>query len=373
MTDLTCPACGAPTLSDATECPSCHLAVELFAPVQEAAGGTDVDPSYIRTIGEILAAVDLAHPAPPIETPPMALLSRPSRFPAPPPPRTPAAPIRTPEALRPLVELPALPAATSAGVLKRQIDEYFQVGRRAGLDFTDFKERAGAAMLTDDVPSLEVLSRDLFVHLTASLTDEYEAVLTRRNELAQLIPTPTPDVELEASRTALGRGDLTGAQRRLHHVSEELNRLEQEWEVVQILTTEADLLAETIRDLGQDPTPALGPLIAGRALVAEGRRPEAERMLARASIALWSILQPGLVRDLQRLKDRILDLRAGGNDIDPAVEQLRALTTELRKRNFVGTVVAYRRLKVLADHDRSNLEGPAAVVVAPEIRARPYP
>ncbi|MGA8425138.1 MAG: zinc ribbon domain-containing protein [Thermoplasmata archaeon] len=371
MTDLTCPACGAATPPDAKDCPGCHLSVELFAAVQEAAGGSTSDPSYIRTIGEILSAVDLTHPAAPMETPALALLSRPSRFPAPVPPHAPAIPVRTPEPVRPILELPALPAATSASVLKRQVDEYFQLGRRAGLDFTDFKERAGAAMLTDDVPSLEVLSRDLFVHLTAALTDDYEAISGRRNELAQLIATPTPDVEIEAARTALGRGDLVGAQRRLRHVSEELGRLEEEWEVVQILTTEADLLAETIRDLGQDPTPALGPLIAGRALVSEGRRAEAEQMLARASIALWSVLQPVLVRDLLRLKELILDLRGSGNDIEPAVEQLRALTVELRKRNFVGTVVAYRRLKVLVDHGASEPEGNPIPVLAPELRARP--
>jgi hypothetical protein len=308
-----------------------------------------------------------------METPPLALLSRPSRFPAPVPPHSPATPVRTPEAVRPVVELPALPAAQGVSVLKRQIDEYFQLGRRAGLDFTDFKERAAAAMLTDDVPSLEVLSRDLFVHLTAALTEQYEAVLGRRNELAQLIPTPAADGELEESRTALAQGDLVTAHRHLHQVSAALGRLEEEWEVIRILTTEADLLAETIRDLGKDPTPALGPLIAGRALVAEGRRGEAEPMLARASIALWSLLQPVLVRDLQRLKDAILDLRAGGNDTEPAVEQLRALTIELRKRNFVGTVVAYRRLRVLVDHGGTTLDAAPVAGAVPEVPARPYP
>ena len=374
MPVLTCPACGSTPAEGATECPGCHLAVELFDAVRDAAGGNPEDPNYVKAIGDLLSAVELSAAASAPAQQPAGIMSRPPRV----APVSPAPKPATPAPSRPVPEvdssvpLPALPEKHALSALKQQVDDYLMLARRAGVTTKGFSERAATAMMTDDVPSLEALARDLFVHLSARMTEEYQAILARRNEIAQLIPTPSADVELQSSKAALARGDLAGASRRLRHVTEELSRLEQEWEVVQILTTENDLLAETVRELGGDPTPALGPLVAGRAMVAEGRRNDAEQMLARGTLALWSVLQPPLVKELHRMKERIVERKDSGDEVEPALEQMRALLIELKKRNFVGTIVAYRRLRVLIGGTDDALAGGPAIPEAVGVRAPPH-
>jgi hypothetical protein len=346
-----CPACGSEVDPDAAECPSCHLSTTLFAAVRDAAGsGSEHDPTYLRTIGELLATVEVTAPAPLPPEPAHGLMSRPIGGPAlrraPPSSRPPP---RVAAAIPPIRELPALPAGLPFAETRRRLDEYFQVGRRLGLDFTDFETRFGAAVLSEDLPSLEVLSREIFVHLVSALAEEFESALARRNELAQLVPTPSADVELGSVRQALEVGDLRGAQRRLEHIRDELTRVEEDWEVGRILVTECDLLAETLRELGGDPAPATGPLEEGRRCFAEGRRADAERLLARAAVALWTVLEPRFFEDLKRLRDRMVESRSAGGDVAPAVQELRDVATELRQRNFVGTVVAYRRLRAFLD------------------------
>jgi len=185
----------------------------------------------------------------------------------------------------------------------------------------------------------------MFVHLISVIAEEFEAALARRNELAALAPTPSPDVELEAIRQAIAIADLPGAQRRLAHVRDELQRSEEEWAVGRILVTEGELLASTVRELGGDPAPALGPFEEGRRLVRIGRRTDGERLLARGAVALWAVLEPRLLDDLHKLRDRLIEIRSGGADIEPAVGEIRSVLTELRQRNFVGTIVAYRRVR----------------------------
>jgi hypothetical protein len=192
----------------------------------------------------------------------------------------------------------------------------------------------------------------MFVHLVSALAEEFEAVVARRNELAAFVPTPSADVEIDAIRRAISQGDLPGGQRRLAHVRDEIQRAEEEWEVGKILVTEAEMLATTVRELGGDPGPALGPLEEGRKMVRAGRRTEGERLLARGAVALWTVLEPLLVEDLGRLKGRLSELRSAGLDIRPAVDELRAVMTELRQRNFVGTIVAYRRARAFVEQNR---------------------
>jgi hypothetical protein len=346
----TCPACGIEVAVPGGECPRCHLSSELFEPVREAAQGTaDQDPAYLRTIGELLATVELERPAAP--GPVTGLLSRPGSSaplsevdPVPLPVPRPVSPVE------PIVDLPAMPAPTTAlPELERRIREYLQVGRRLQLDFTDFETRAHSAALATDVDSLEVLAREMFVHLSSTVVEEYESLLAVRNELAQMLPTSSADVELAAVRRAIRVGDFPGAVRRLQLVRDELGEVEQQWQVGRILVTEGELMSATIRELGGDPTPAAGPLEQGRRLFAEGHRAESERVLARAAIALWTLLQPLLMADLRRLRDRMIEVRATGLDIEPAVRELRAVSVELRHRNFVGTVVAFRRLRAFVD------------------------
>ncbi len=353
-----CPACGALVASGESECPSCHLAADLFQPVREAAGDVAAaDPAYVRTMAELLATVDLSQPVSPAAEPARGLLSRPPRFPAlgvaeaAPPPKVPAGG----ELLSPLRNLPALPAPPTAVEMRRRIEEYFAIGRRLGLDFTDFEARANAARLVDDTASMEVLSREMFVHVSSALAEEYESALARRNELAQLVRTGSADVELAAIQRAVATGDLVGAQRRLAHVRDELGRVEEEWQVGRILVTECELLAATVRELGGDPTPALGPLEEGRRLIARGQRKAGEDLLARAAVAVWTVLQPRFLEDLHRMRDRLSEFRGSGVEVAPALAELRIVAVALRERNFAEAIVAYRRLRAFVD--RTSVPG----------------
>jgi hypothetical protein len=334
-------------------CPKCHLSHALFNAVREAAGPlAGADPVSLQTIGEILAAVDLVTPAEPTGT--HALLAHSPRLPALRSVEPPAAP-EPPRESTPLGELrdlPGLPAGRTEEELDRKIEDYFHLGRRLGLDFTEFESRHNAADLVEDRTVLEAVAREMFVHLVSALAEEFEGVVARRNELAAFVPTPSADVEIDAIRRSMAQGDLAGAQRRLAHVRDEMQRAEEEWEVGKILVTEAELLATTVRELGGDPNPALGPLEEGRKMVRAGRRTEGERLLARGAVALWTVLEPLLVEDLRRLKDRLGELRSAGLDIRPAVEELRVVMTELRQRNFVGTIIAYRRARAFVEQNR---------------------
>lgn len=361
---LSCPACGFDNADDVSECGRCHLAAGLFEPVREAVGVPESDPKYLEAVTELLALVDseTAPPAPATETGP-GVLQQPARFPSAPA----AVPATTvPPAPRPpdfLPPLPALPPGAGVPLLRHQVDEYLQLGRRQGVDLEHFSVRARQAVLAQDRPSLERLSRDLFVTMAAALTEQYEWVLAKRNDLNSLVPTPEADVELESCRAALAIGDLAGTQRRLRAVDEALTDLEDHWATVQILTTEADLLAETIRELGGNPGPALGPLEEGRRLVRDGQRDVAEPVLARATLALWTVLNPLFSRELKRLKEAILARRDEGSDSRAALVPLRDLAGHLTRRNFGAAVASYRRLRQSVDAplaDRPTVVPPAS-------------
>ena len=349
MVALTCPACGAEVPDAAPVCPKCRLSESLFQSVREAAGAEEtVSPASLRTIGELLSSVDLDAPAEPPATT-EALLARPLRFPAMPPTPSSIAPLEAPTAPAPIGAFPELPLATTEAELDARYDEYRHVGRRLGLDFGDFESRGAAARLVRDTPSLATVVREMFVHLTSALTEEYDAALAQRNELAAFSPVGAVDAALDAARRALVRRDVTGAQRRLALVRDELHQSEEEWAVGRILVTEGELLAATVRELGGDPGPALGPFESGRRLIQSGRRSEGERLLARGAIALWTVLEPRLIAELYRLRDRLLEIRSAGGEIQGPVEELRTGLAELRQRNFVGTVVSYRRVRAFVD------------------------
>lgn len=358
-----CPACGADAPASASECPQCHLSVALFSAVTEAAGPAGPeDPEYVRTIAELIQSVDLPTTAPAAEAAstaapepigPSAVLS----------PEAPPSPIRTPEPLRSLPGLPALPTPAVGPELRRRAEEYEALARRLDVDVREFSARVNAATLTDDGAALDVVVREMFVHLASALTEEFDSELARRNELSALIPTPSADVEINAVRRAMMVGDLPGAHRRLVHVHDDLVRIEEEWATGRILITACDLLSETIRFLGGDPAPALGPLHEGRRLLGLGKRDEGERLLARSAYALWAILAPRFFADLQRLRDRILVLRDAGVATGPALTELRGVATELRRRNFVGTIACYRQLRSLVTR---TLVAPPAPLAAPD-------
>jgi hypothetical protein len=360
-----CPACGVEVPAERTDCPGCHLATSLFGAVKEAAGRTgDTDPAFLSTVAELIRSVDLEGAPDPAPAP----LLRPS-----PTSRGPAVldlprsePELRPEPVRPLQGIPPLPAPARGEALRQRASDYLRLSRRLGLDLTGLSARVSSAETAGDEHSLDSAVREIFVHVASGLAVEFEEELARRNEIAQLVPTPSADVELDAIRGAIGAGDLVGADRRLTHVQDELARLEDIWATGRILIASCDLLSETLTELGGDPTPALGPLREGRRLLSSGRRETAERLLARGSLALWALLEPRFFDELKRVRDRLLELRSSGAELGPALADLRAVSTELRRRNFVGTIVAYRGLRGFVGPPES-VEG----AVAPATEAGP--
>jgi hypothetical protein len=269
-----------------------------------------------------------------------------------------------PVALAPLDGIPPLPAPVTGESLRRRADDYLRMGRRLGIDLTSLNARIRSAEVAGDERSVDAAARELFVHLAGALAVEFEHELARRNEIAQLVPTPSADVELNALRVAIGAGDLVGADRRLLHVRDILGRLEDVWATGRILIASCDLLSETISELGGEPGPALGPVREGRRLLTDGRRDLAERLLARGTLALWAVLEPRFFEELKRLRDRLLELRGTGVDLGPALADLRAVSTELKRRNFVGTIVAFRGLRGFVG-PAEPVDAPVAPVVEP--------
>lgn len=339
-----CPVCGAEAAADRTECSGCGLATSLFDAVAEAAG-TETDPTYVRTVAELLRSVDLAvptevEPLPP--WPPSARALLPGNLGLPP-----SEPLFHPVVLERLSGIPPLPTPVQGEELRHRTEELLRLGRRLGLDLTAIAARVGPAERVDDERSLDAAFRELFVSVASGLTVDFESELARRNEIAQIVPTPSADVELNALRLALGIGDLVGADRRLTHLRDELARLEDRWATGRILLTSCDLLAATISELGGEPSPALGPVREGRRRLADGRSEDGERLLARGALALWTVLEPLFLGELRRLRDRLVELHSAGADVEPALGEMRAISTELRRRNFVGTIVGLRGLRAL--------------------------
>jgi hypothetical protein len=357
-----CPACGTEVPAGGTECPGCHLGSQLFAAVVEAAGvGADTDPAYVRTVAELLRSVDLETPVAASNPPPLRPTAGARGLGSLELPR--AEPALHPAALAPLPGIPPLPPSLRGEPLRRRAEDYLRMGRRLGLDLTSLSTRIRSAEVSGDERSMDAAVRELFVHLAGALAVEFEHELARRNEIAQLLPTPSADVELNALRSAIASGDLVGVDRRLAHVRDELGRLEDIWATGRILIASCDLISETVTELGGDPNPALGPIREGRRLLAAGRRDAAERLLARGTVALWAVAEPRFFEELRRLRDRMLELRGSGADLAPALADLRTVSTELKRRNFVGTISAYRSLRAFVGPAEP---ADAVVAVTPE-------
>lgn len=343
-----CPVCGEENPPSASNCRSCQLAVSLFEPVREAAGSSSDDTDYARTIAEILAVVgtepELGEPsgAPAGST---AMLTTQARFPALTSPSAPA-PVERSPLLAPA--LPTLPAGSGLSVARQQIEELLQVGRREGLDLQDADARMLSALKAEDRAALDEIRRLLFVQVSAAVAEDFETQMARRNELSPLVATPAIDSGLAESRTSFTAGDLAGAVRRLRQVSDGLSSLEEEWATCQILTTEADLMSETLRELGEDPGPALGPLGEARRLARAGDSARAETVLAGANRALWGLLVPQLNRSLQAIRVQLRDRPTSEEEIEPVVRELRQLAALIRRKNFGAAVASYRRLRAAA-------------------------
>ncbi|MCI4364203.1 MAG: hypothetical protein L3K13_07925 [Thermoplasmata archaeon] len=333
-----CPACGFEAEAGSATCAQCGLSSALFEPVRAAISDDSPGGSSLAEANAIVAAVGL-----PTMNPGAASLSTPARFPAPSP-----IPPLAPHPPSPPAELPELPALSAGDPLqsaRRQVEEYVTLARRLALEIPGLEPRLHTAVAAADAQSFETIRAELFVRVAARLTEELERTYARRNEVAALLETATPDAELDSAREALGRGDLTGTHRRLRRVEEGLDLLEQEWETVRILSLEAELVAETVRELGGDPLPALGPLSEGRRRARTGDRSGAEPLLARSTLALWHLCAPLLTQRLSELRTEIgthppPDATSSRLQTD-ALEMARAL----EKRNYGGAVAAYRRFR----------------------------
>jgi hypothetical protein len=343
-----CPVCGEDNPPEASNCKSCQLAVSLFEPVREAAGSTADDSDYALAIAQILAAVGpepVASGSETQESGSATLLTTQARFPSlgaahRPPSEAPRSPG--------LPSLPVLPAGSGLSLVQRQVEDLFQVGRREGLDLKEADQTMLAALRAEDLAALDELRRSLFVQVAAAVAEDLEIQSARRNELASLVPTPTIDAELGSARTAFATGDLSGVVRRLRQAADGLSALEDRWATCQILTAEADLMVETVRELGQDPAPALGPLTEGRRLAHAGDADRAEKVLAGANRVLWGLLVPQLNESLQEIRAQLQGRATTDAQIEPVIHELRQLAALIRRRNFGAAVTAYRRLRTAA-------------------------
>jgi hypothetical protein len=331
-----CPACGFESDPGSATCAGCGLATDLFEPVRAAISTETPGGSSLAEAHAIVAAVGLPSPAGSSGS-----FASPARFPAPAPPRAPHPP--SPPAELPI--LPALPSGDPLTSARRQVEEYVGLARRLSLEIPGLEPRLHAAVAAEDAQSFETIRAELFVRVAARLAEELERTFARRNEVAALVETGTPDAELDSAREALARGDLTGTDRRLRRVGEGLDLLEEEWETVRILSLEAELVAETVRELGGDPVPALGPLSEGRRRARTGDRTGAEPLLARSTLALWHLCAPLLSQRLSELRSEI------GAHPPPETETSRLQTDALEmaraleRRNYGGAIAAYRRFR----------------------------
>ncbi|HEV2448970.1 MAG TPA: hypothetical protein VGU43_00995 [Thermoplasmata archaeon] len=294
----------------------------------------------------------------PAPTPVAGELSNPARFP-PISPLTPMLP-RGPRPPEVMPELPALPAAEPLPVALRQVEEYASIARRLALDIHGLDERRAIAERSKDLSTVAALRAELFVRVAARLSEEIERSFGRRNELAALLETGTPDAELGSASEALARGDLTGTERRLRGVEDSLDTLEEEWETVRLLSLEAELVADTVRELGGDPLPALGPLSEARRRARLGDRSGAEPLLARSTLALWQLCSPLLTRELgalqSTLQQKLPPSESGPRLKLEAAEMARALA----HHNYGGAVTAYRRFRDEVGRTSTASAGPAA-------------
>lgn len=345
---VSCPVCGDENPPEALNCKSCQLATSLFEPVREAAGPSGGGSADTRAIAEILASVG-AEPEeldlPSGNAGSMLNLTVQARFPALPRGAGPSVPRSV---TSPLPVLPMLLPGSGLPLVQRQVEELLQVGRREGLDLTETDQRMVSALNAEDRAALDDVRRFLFVQVAASVAEDLEIQSARRNELAALVPTGSIDAELASGRTSFATGDLSGAVRRARQASDGLSALEERWATCQILTAEADLMVETIRELGEDPGPALGPLSEGRRLARAGASDRAERMLAGANQALWGLLVPGLTASLQGIRQKLHGHPATSLEIAPVIRELRQLGALIRRRNFGAAVTTYRRLRTAA-------------------------
>jgi hypothetical protein len=336
-----CPACGVATAESAAACPNCGLASGLFGPVRAAIGGPGEAPTDPAILREILGLVggdpERASPAPVL-----GQLAHPARFPS----TRPVLKLRIASApISGLPELPALEGGEPRQVLRHQIDELVHLGRRLGLDMHAIDPRIRDAIAADDLAGFEAIRRELFVQVAASLAENLEIALARRNELRSLFSTGTPDADLESARIFLAHGDLPGADRGLRVAQDALTSLEEQWGTVQVLSVQADLLVETIRELGADAEPALGLLSTARARAKLGDRASAEPLFARSLIALWYLASPALLEQVRVIARRVNELERLGANAVSAREALRSVASELKVRNFGATVLAYRRAR----------------------------
>jgi hypothetical protein len=343
-----CPVCGDDNPPEASNCKSCQLATSLFEPVREAAGSTADDSDYARAIAEILAVVGPEpepSDSPSSETGAGTMITAQGRFPSLSSAR--AASV-TPGPAAGLPALPVLAPGLGPSLVQHEIEELVQIGRREGLDLTDSDRRLSAALKEENAAALDELRRSLFVQVAASVVEDLEIQSGRRNELAPLVPTASIDAELGNARTAFATGDLGGTVRRLRQASDGLSVLEDRWATCQILSTEADLMIETLRELGEDPGPALGPLSEGRRLARAGDTDKAEHVLAGANRALWEVLVPQLNASLQVIRTQLHGRASTDQEIEPVVRELRQMAALIRRRNFGAAVTAYRRLRTAA-------------------------
>ncbi len=329
-----CPSCDVASEAGALACPTCGLAVELFDPVRQVVGVPRSDPRYAEQVGALIEALgNLALPA----TPEGGAGPSNGGSTAAEPPEP------VPEDLR-IHEVPLPPpVAPEIDVARRRIADYLDLAGRTGLDGISLDPVTRERVQVDDLATLDAIERDLFVRVSAGLTDRYESLLPRRTALASFGPTEGIDARLAAGRGHLEAGELAASGERLVEASDALTAAETEWAPVRTLLIEARTLAEGVRRFGGDPAGALGPLQEGERHAKAGERAPAENLLTTATIGLWALLNPLLTRDLAGRVAALKELKAGGVEVGPVMTEMLAFNRAVKERRYADAIAAYQR------------------------------
>ncbi|MCI4358052.1 MAG: hypothetical protein L3J95_01220 [Thermoplasmata archaeon] len=364
-----CPACEADNLPGSAGCRRCGLSTELFEPIRAAVGLPKGDPRYETQVRELIEALgDLALGEPDSVSGRMARATPARSVPPPPTGNERGAEVAT-LALHTLPSRPRLPEPGGVAELRRLIDEYLGLARADDPEGYALTFRARELAGVTDEDTLDRFATELFVRVAADLTVSYGAQLARRTQWAQLLPTPTVDRALDRARSLLAQGELAQTHREILGATEALDHLDEEWGPAEVLLQAAEDLEGAIRELGGDPTAALGPITEGRRLLRELEREGSEALLSRGTVGLWTILNPILEKDLAHRIEEVRAQRLAGAHVDPVLTDLREFASQVKKRNFSAAVAFYRRgvdrLARLAD----PVDAPApALNIDPSVR-----
>lgn len=372
---LTCPVCKTQLPTSALECSTCGLPRELWPdPSKKGSGEADLDELFGGLLKDLdgldssgpggasrderatpAATATTGHEGASPPTPPGAAApAGPRQEQAPPPKGAPGSGEREEKVEIQPVQVAPLPGAEGLALqaLMDEVSGQIQIGKRAGFDVSPFGPTAARAvglMRAGSTDEARTMLLDLRTRLHDSLASRFsarvESIEMRLQRLRTFLHVEPALHHLEKTREALKRGDFGKAQQELRRLEGETTRLDEELGTLGQTLDQVDLLTQEVERLGGDATQAL--LLQGKAFDAAraGDRRKAEGLLTTASAMLLDALAPLIGQELVRRSEQVKAQRARGRDIRISVALIRAITMELKTRNYSRAVATLNRLR----------------------------